>query len=123
MDGKGNEKFEKFWRDLVESQNRQILDYVEDKIKANEMESNQSRNQTLQTVRRQSVDFKNEKCRFNENITKVNQEHITEIEEFKSMLATATQYNSQTREQSKRPHGIPFRRPGPHRLQPRGRPY
>lgn len=52
LDGNGNEKFEKSWRDLVESQNRQILDYVEDKIKANEMESNQSRNQTLQTVRR-----------------------------------------------------------------------
>lgn len=91
MDGKGNEKFEKSWRDLVESQNRQILDYVEDKIKANEMESNQSRNQTLQTVRRQSADFENEKCRFNENITKINQEPYNGIEEFRSRLATATQ--------------------------------
>lgn len=98
MDGKGNEKFEKFWRDLVESQNRQILAYVEDKIKANEMENNQRRNQTLQTVRRQSVDFENEKRRFNENITKINQDHIMEIEEFRSRLATATQFNSQTRD-------------------------
>lgn len=45
FNSKGNEKFEKSWRDLVESQNRQIIDYVEDKIKANEMESYQSRNQ------------------------------------------------------------------------------
>lgn len=98
MDGKGNEKFEKSWRDLVESQNRQILDDVEDKINANEKENNQRRNQTLQTVRRQSVDFENEKRRFNENISKFNQDHIMEIEEFRSRLAKATQFNSQTRD-------------------------
>lgn len=51
LDTKGNEKFEKFWWDLVESQNRQtaqlVLDYAEDKIKAKEMESKQIRNQNF----------------------------------------------------------------------------
>lgn len=79
---------------MVESQNRQtaqlVLDYVEDEIKAKEMESNQIRNQTIQTVRRKSVDFENGKRRVDENITKLNQEHITEIQEFRSRLATAT---------------------------------
>lgn len=80
------------------------------------MESNQIRNQIFQTVRRQSVDFENEKRRVDENMTKINQEHMTEIKEFRRRLAKATQSNSQTRDQSKRPHGIPFRRPGRHRL-------
>lgn len=127
LDNEGNEKFEKFWRDLAESQNKQtaqlVLDYVEAEIKAKEMESNQIRIQTLQAVRRQSVDFESEKRRFDENITKINQEQISEIQEFRSRLATATQSNSQTRDQSKRPRGRPFRRPGPRRQQSRGRPY
>lgn len=46
LDNEGNEKFEKFWRDLAESQNKQtaqlVLDYVEAEIKAKEMESNKS---------------------------------------------------------------------------------
>lgn len=127
LDGEGNEKFEKFWRDLAESQNKQtaqlVLDYVEAEIKTKELESNQIRNQTLQAVRRQTVDFEIEKRRFDENITKINQDQITEIQESRSRLATATQFNSQTRDQSKRPCGRPFRRPGPRRQQLRGRPY
>lgn len=87
------------------------------------MESNQIRSQTLQAVRRQSVDFESEKRRFDENITKINQEQISEIQEFRSRLATATQSNFQTRDQSQRPRGRPFRRPGPRRQQSRGRPY
>lgn len=72
---------------------KQPSDYVEDKRKAKEMKSNQIRNQTFQTVRRQSVDFENRKRHVDENITKLNQEHITEIQEFRSRLATATQSN------------------------------
>uniref|UniRef100_K1Q992 Uncharacterized protein n=1 Tax=Magallana gigas TaxID=29159 RepID=K1Q992_MAGGI len=95
LNGEGNEKFEKFWRDFAESQNKQtaqlVLDYVQAEIKTKEMESNQIRNQTLQAVRRQSVDFESEKRCFDGNITKINQEHISEIQEFRSRLATATQ--------------------------------
>lgn len=47
---------------------KQPSDYVEDKIKAKEIKSNQIRNQTFQTVRRQSVDFENRKRHVDETL-------------------------------------------------------
>lgn len=111
LDGEGNEKFEKFWRDLAESKNKQtaqlVLGYVEAEIETKETDSNQIWNQTLQAVRRKSVDFESAKRRFDENITKINQEQISEIQEFRSRLATVTQSNSKTRDQMK--SDMPFK--------------
>lgn len=123
-----NVKFEKFWQETTEHQTKQIaqtvLDYIETEIKSKEMESNSVRVQTLQDIRRQSLDFEGEKRRLDEQITKIHQEQITEIQDFRNRLATMTQTSQHTRDQSGRGRGRPFHRPVQRRKQAnRSKPY
>lgn len=73
--GDDNEKFEKFWQDTVNQQTKEVaqkvLVYIEGKIKCKEMESNSVRTQTLQEIRKHSINFEQEKRQFDEQITKL----------------------------------------------------
>lgn len=60
-----NEKFETFWHDTVAQQTKEVaqkvLVYIEGEIKCKQMESNSVGTQTLQEIRKHSINFEQEK--------------------------------------------------------------
>lgn len=85
------------------------------------MESNSGRTQTLQEIRKHSINFEQEKRRFDEHITKLHEEQISEISDLRNRLAAMTHVNA--RDQFRRERGRPYFRPSQRRNHPRNKPY
>ena len=93
------------------------------RIKSKELDSNSVRNEILQELRRNSYDFESEKQKFDEQITRIYQKQITEIQDFRNRLATVTQTSHNAQDHSRLGRGRPFRSRPTGRRQYRRKPY
>lgn len=73
---------------------QKALKYIEGEIKYKEMESNSVKTQTLQEIRKHSINFEKEKRRFDEQITILHEEQISKISDLRNRLAAMTHVNA-----------------------------